>query len=106
MEFPYTENLDSLFKPLDITDASSRELTRQKARNWNRDRHASWLRIYAIRIETNVYIITGGAIKLTHLMQDRRHTTLELEKLNRCKAYLIANGVFDKESFVDLNSEE
>ena len=29
----------------------------------------------------------------------------QLEKLNRCKAYLRANGVFDKDSFVELTSE-
>lgn len=106
LEFPYTEDLDSLFKPLDITDTRSTELTRQKARNWNRDRHASWLRVYAIRLEPNVYVVTGGAIKLTHLMQDREHTKLELQKLNKCKAYLKANGVFDSNSFIDLNLED
>lgn len=106
LEFPYTEDLDSLFKPLDITDARSTELTRQKARNWNRDRHASWLRVYAIRLEPNVYVVTGGAIKLTHLMQDREHTKLELQKLNKYKAYLKANGVFDSNSFIDLNLED
>lgn len=106
LEFPYTEDLDSLFKPLDITDTRSTELTRQKARNWNRDRHASWLRVYAIRLEPNVYVVTGGTIKLTHLMQDREHTILELQKLNKCKAYLKANGVFDSNSFIDLNLED
>lgn len=106
LEFPYTENLDGLFMPLDITDARCVELTRRKARNWNRDKHASWLRIYAIRLEANVYVVTGGAIKLTHLMQDREHTAMELDKLNRCKAFLKANGVFDKDSFVDLNKED
>ena len=105
LEFPYTENLDDLFKPLDITDTRLSELTREKARNWDRDRHASWLRIYAIRLEPNVYVVTGGAIKLSRKMQDREHTTLELEKLNRCKSYLKANGVFDRDSFVELVNE-
>lgn len=106
LEFPYTEDLDSLFKPLDVTDVQSTELTRQKARNWERESHASWLRIYAIRLEPNVYVVTGGAIKLTHLIQDRNHTALELEKLNKCKKYLKANGVFDRDSFIDLNMED
>ena len=47
LDFPYTENLDELFKPLDITDTRASELSREKARNWDRERHASWLRIYA-----------------------------------------------------------
>lgn len=105
LEFPYTENLDDLFKPLDITDSKSRELSREKARNWDRKRHASWLRIYAIRLEPNIYVVTGGAIKLTRTMQEREHTMKELKKLNDCKRFLKANGVFDKDSFVELTNE-
>ena len=69
-------------------------------------KYVSWLRIYVICLEVNVYVVTGGAIKLTHLMQDKEHTAMELDKLNRCKAFLKANGVFDKDSFVDLNKED
>lgn len=105
LEFPYTEHLDDLFKPLDITDSRVRELSREKARNWDRNRHASWLRIYAIRLEPNVYVVTGGAIKLTRTMQEREHTALELLKLNRCKDYLKSNGVFDQDSFIELSNE-
>ena len=106
LEFPYTENLDELFKPLDITDTRTRELSREKARNWYRQRHASWLRVYAIRLEPNVYVVTGGAIKLTRTMQERDHTNSQLIKLNRCKAWLKANGVFDQDSFVELYKED
>ena len=106
LTFPYTEELDTLFKPLDVTDTKSMELTRQKARNWERERHDSWLRIYAIRLEPNVYVVTGGAIKLTRAMQDKEHTMIELNKLNKCKKFLKRNGVFDKDSFIDLNMEE
>ncbi|MBD5206032.1 MAG: hypothetical protein HDS71_08190 [Bacteroidales bacterium] len=59
-----------------------------------------------IRLEPNVYIVTGGAIKLSRTIQEREHTALELYKLNRCKAFLKANGVFDQDSFVELNNEE
>lgn len=106
LDFPYTENLDELFKPLSASDARISELTREKARNWDRDRHASWLRIYAIRLEPNVYVVTGGAIKLSRTMQEREHTAIELDKLNRCKAFLKKNGVFDQDSFVELTNEE
>ncbi len=92
-------------KSLDITDARVSKLSREKARNWDRDRHASWLRIYAIRLEPNIYVVTRGAIKLTHTMQERKHTTLELQKLNRCRDYLRSNGVFDQDSFVELANE-
>ncbi len=106
LEFPYTEHLDELFKPLGVADIGSVELARQKARNWNSIRHASWLRVYAIRLEKDVYIVTGGAIKLAPTMQEREHTVLELEKLNKCRDYLKANGVFDQDSFMDLSIEK
>ena len=38
-------------------------------------------------------------------MQEREHTALELRKLNRCKAFLKANSVFDQDSFVELTNE-
>lgn len=98
--------MNTLFKPLDVTDTKSVELTRQKERNWERERHDSWLRVYAIRLEPNVYVVTGCAIKLTRAMQNKEYTMIELNKLNRCKEYLIRNGVFEKGSFVDLNMEE
>lgn len=106
LDFPYTEHLDELFKPLDTAESRRSELTREKARNWDRDRHASWLRIYAIRLEPNVYVVTVGAIKLSRTMQEREHTSLELDKLNRCKHYLKASGVFDQDSFVELTNAE
>lgn len=39
-------------------------------------------------------------------MQDKEYTMIELNKLNRYKEYLIRNGVFEEDSFVDLNMEE
>lgn len=51
LDFPYTEQLDGLFHPLSLSANRIHELTREKARNWARERHASWLRIYAIRVE-------------------------------------------------------
>lgn len=106
LEFPYTENLDQLFKPLSQFDTKIQELSRGKARNWDRLQHPSWLRIYAIRLEPNVYVVTGGAIKLTATMQEREHTTIELKKLNQCRNYFFANDVFDKDSFMDLYKED
>lgn len=106
LDMPYTEELDNLFVPLGEADRVMAELSREKARNWDRTHHASWLRVYAIRLEPNVYIVTGGAIKLTRTMQDRAHTQLELDKLNQCRQFLMAEGVFDKDSFTSLMEEE
>ena len=54
----------------------------------------------------NVYIVTGGAIKLTATMQEREHTQKELDKLNACRDFLKANGVFDQDSFIDFSQED
>lgn len=106
LDIPYTEKLDELFKPLGETDLIIRELAREKARNWGRTRHTSWLRIYAIRLEKDVFVITGGAIKLTRAMQERPHTQEQFDKLNKCRQYLVDNGVFDADSFISLTEED
>lgn len=106
LEFPATENLDNLFRPLSPDFDRAMELTREKARNWNRERHDSWLRVYAIRLEKNVFVITGGAIKLTQTMQDRPHTLEELKKMDRCREFLKTNGIFDQDSLIDYANEE
>jgi hypothetical protein len=43
------------------------------------------LRLYAIKIDDNNYVITGGTIKLDnqHLMQHKMHTQKELDKIRR-----------------------
>lgn len=106
LQFPGTEDLDTLFHPLSLSDNRAAELTREKARNWDRERHASWLRIYAVRLEEGIYVVTGGAIKLTPTMQERPHTKAELDKMDKCREYLKSNGVFDQDSFIDYINEE
>ncbi|MGN1219980.1 MAG: hypothetical protein ACI4TU_03465, partial [Candidatus Cryptobacteroides sp.] len=77
-------------------------LSKEKARLKNRPRHASWLRIYAIKLNPGIYVITGGAIKLTRTMQEREHTLKELEKMEKIRQYLVANKVVDDDSFLIL----
>ena len=96
----YEANLDHFFKPLDNNEYRIHELSRRKGRQ-------SVLRLYAIRIESNIYVITGGAIKLPlqHLMEDRTHTQKELIRLNKAKDYLKNNGIFDEDSFFEFLNE-
>lgn len=49
-----------------------------------------------------VYLITGGAIKLTYTMEERSHTLIELERMEFVRNHLIDNGVTDLEGFVDF----
>ena len=95
------QDLDQFFKPLDNNEYRIQELSRRKGRR-------RVLRLYAIRIESNVYVITGGAIKLPlqHLMQDREHTRKELVRLNAAKDFLKSNGIFDEDSFFEFLNEK
>lgn len=90
--------LDKLFRNLDNFEVRILALSKQKTRR-------RWLRLYAIRIDTNTYLITGGAIKLSGKMEDRPHTTLELTKLEQCKRYLEQKDVFDIDSFKEMLNE-
>ena len=99
------DSLDSLFRPLENTRSSEMILSREKAKGRCR-RHSSWLRLYAIRLDSGRYIITGGAIKLTATMQDREHTLNELRRLNYIRDYLTQLGVFDYDSFEEFNNED
>ena len=90
---------DEFFKQLDNQEYQLKVLSRQKGRK-------NYLRLYALKIDSNCFVITGGAIKFTHLMQERSHTNAELSKLNKCKEFLRNNNVFDRDSFYEYLKEE
>lgn len=79
-------NLDELFRPLENQRIREMILSREKAKGKRQSTHSSWLRIY---------LITGGAIKLTHLMAEREHTLNELKKMEMVRNYLLDNGIVD-----------
>jgi hypothetical protein len=76
--------LNVLFKPLDDREYRSYEFQKHKAYGLTTK---SWLRLYAIRWDS-AFVITGSAIKLTHSMQEREHTLLELRKLEMVRNFL------------------
>ena len=88
-------NLDTLFRPLENHRIQEMLLSREKAKGGRTTTHNSWLRIYAIKLEKGIYLITGGAIKLTHLMAEREHTLNELKKMEMVRNYLLENGIVD-----------
>jgi hypothetical protein len=98
-------DLDTIFRPLENNRTNEMLLGKEKAKIKDRPRHASWLRIYAIKLEPGCYIITGGAIKLTRTMQEREHTLNELKKMEKVRNYLISNQAIDADGFVDFLSE-
>ena len=105
MDISPDANLDSIFRPLENSRTSEMLLGKEKARLHNTPRHASWLRIYDIKLEPGIYIITGGAIKLTRTMQEREHTLVELARMERVRRFLLENDIADKDSFMEFLNE-
>ena len=77
-------------------------LSREKAKGKRTSGHSSWLRLYAIKLEDGIYLITGGAIKLTYYMPERQHTLFELERLEKVRNYLLENGITDADGLQDI----
>lgn len=105
MDISPEANLDHIFRPLENSRITEMVLGKEKARLRHSHRHASWLRIYAIKLEPGIYVITGGAIKLTRTMQEREHTLLELVKMEKVRRYMLDNGIADMDSFKDYLNE-
>ena len=92
----YSENnsLFQLFIVLQEKEDLKEVLSLRKAKQ-------NFLRLYGVRLE-NIYIITGGAIKITQKMQEHENTEKELDKLKAFKKYLQKKDVFNEETFYEL----
>jgi hypothetical protein len=89
--------LQHLFKPLNNFEYAICTHQKSKARI-----KRGWLRLYALRLAPNCYLVTGGAIKLTYDMK-RDHLHDELMKLEQAKILLRNNEIAFPE---DLNTYE
>lgn len=90
------DNLSLAFKPLHNHEYSQKDLQEVKAKTPIKKR---WLRIYAIKIGPNTFIVTGGAIKLVGTMDERIHLLKEKQKLDDIKNYLKEEGILDQDDF-------
>ena len=88
-------NLDDLFETLSRDSLQIKLLPKFKSKK-------RWLRLYAIKIDSRYYVITGGAIKQSQEMRDNALTREELKKLEQCRNFLIDNDIFDSGSFMDF----
>ncbi len=86
--------LKKFFKPLTDSEIQKDNLLKTKAYGIV----TKWLRIYAVKLTDETYVVSGGAIKLFGKMQEQKETEFELKKLIMLKDFLIANHVFDKEN--------
>jgi hypothetical protein len=93
--------LERYFRPLDNYETGKKILSLQKGKTSNRD----GLRIYAIKIDDDCFVITGGAIKMSQRMEDHPGTKHELSKIMKVQDYLKEVSVFDKDSFYEFKSE-
>lgn len=94
------KEFEELFKPLvnDEQDDPPYELQRLKGKG---SRHKSWLRLYALRYGDS-YVVTGGAIKLTHGMKGRPHLKFELFKLDLVRKFFEDNDKMGLAGFIDI----
>jgi len=95
------KNLKLFFQPLYNEETGLTTLSLQKAKRKNNK-----LRFYAIRIDDNLFLITGGAIKMSLEMKDHTLTKKELSKIYHAKAWLQDNGIFDNDSFFEFINEQ
>lgn len=79
------KNLDDVFFPLHKEIKHNRLDDEFKAYGIHRK---SWLRFYAIKIESNQYFLAGGGIKLTKEMKDSEGLDIELSKLEKAYRFL------------------
>lgn len=98
-------DIDKLFRHLENSRMAEMLLGREKAKG-RRRAHDSWLRIYALKLESNTYLVTGGAIKLTRTMEEREHTLNELKKMEQVRNFLIEQGDVDLDGIKDIKENE
>ncbi len=86
-------SLDDLFEPLHTVDAynHSRYYTDVKAKGHPDE--APWLRVYAIKCDDNLYVVTGFGLKLVRDMRDDTELVKELKKLETATQYLRSLGM-------------
>jgi hypothetical protein len=82
-------SVHQLFQPLDNRDYFIRQYQKHKSKPQTR---TPFLRLYAVRLEDDVFVITGGAIKLTFGMESG-HLDNELRKMEQVKRFLTAHGI-------------
>jgi len=99
---PFSAVLQQAFKPLNNFEPNIAVLQLSKASAKTRNRKDPKLRIYAVRIGENSYVVTGGAIKLTDKMEDRPHTKKQLARLKMVRDWLKREGIFYPEDLTNL----
>ncbi|MCU4155229.1 hypothetical protein J1N10_04535 [Carboxylicivirga sp. A043] len=93
--------LDHYFQALDDYETGFKILALKKGKTSKYD----GLRLYAIKIDENLFVITGGAIKMSLKMDDHPDTKNEKVKIYSAQAFLNENDVIDSDSFFEFLTE-
>jgi hypothetical protein len=91
--------LQTIFMPYHNQEYKFRVLQLSKASIKSKIIKQPALRLYALRIDSNTFIITGGCIKITKTVQESDYNLNEIKKLEQVRQYLLANGI---QTFDDL----
>jgi hypothetical protein len=89
-------------KPLNNGDHTLTVLQLSKGSIKNQRIKNPKLRIYAIRIANNAYVVTGAAIKLTRTMVEGVETNKQLQRLTLVRDWLKENGICYPEDLKEL----
>lgn len=91
--------LQENFKPLNNQSSIGEELQPSKTRGADKN---CWIRIYAVRVNPEMFIVTGGAIKLVHTIKEDSILVDERSKLLRVRDYLKHEGLYDAETYQEI----
>ena len=94
------KRLQMLFKPLINTESYGKQLQKSKAEYEPRQNYKSILRLYAIKIGENTFVITGGAIKLNQFMEEHPDTKKELKIIDQVRDWLKENGIYVEDDLI------
>ncbi len=92
--------LEFYFRTLFDTESGIKILSLQKGKIQKNE-----IRIYAIKIDSNCFVITGGAIKMSQTMQEHTDSNNVLLKINAAKEFLQENSIYDTDSFYEFINE-
>ena len=79
------EELDEFFSPLDPREEERFEYKLLKKAKAN---PVSWLRLYGVRTNNDMFFIVGGAIKLVRTMDERKHLIEQLDQMKSARKEL------------------
>jgi hypothetical protein len=92
--------LDQIFRPLHNHEYEIIDLQKTKTKADKKLIRNPWCRLYAIRVERNLFIVTGGGIKLTRRMEELGYLKNELKKIDHARVFLKLHNIL---SGSDLN---